>query len=513
MATYDVVVVGAGPTGLMMGCWLARYGIKPLIVDHKDGPSRETRALGVQARTMETYDMLGLGEKALGEGIPATGASMWSHRRFIAKAQFKDMGEGVSPHPYMFIMGQDRTERMLYEDLQAHGGDVAWNTGLAELTQDAGGVDLVLEKADGSREEVRARYVMGCDGAGSPVRKALGVGFPGGTYDQRAYVADVTAEGPMTEGELNLCIDQGRFQAFFPMPGPHHFRIVGALPPDVAAREHVTFEDIREEVEYHSQMAVTSVTWFSTYNVHHRVAETFRRGRVFLLGDAGHIHSPVGGQGMNTGLMDASNLAWKLAAVLNDEMDTRVLETYEAERMPFAKLLVSTTDRVFQLVASGNDFISNVRGLLVPLLFGTATHLSFVRHEVFGIVSQTRIKYDQSLLSRGQAGEVKGGDRLPWVKYADGTSNYDVLTGLVPHIQVYGDVPAGIEAYAASHPRFALKRLPMSDEAKDKGLEAGAFYFIRPDGYVAYAASTLDPADFTRYLTDAWGLEVSASVG
>jgi len=229
------------------------------------------------------------------------------------------------------------------------------------------------------------------------------------------------------------------------------------------------------------------------------VAETFRVGNVFLLGDAGHIHSPVGGQGMNTGLMDASNLAWKLAGVLKGQLAEGVLDSYEAERLPFAKLLVSTTDRVFQLVASGDNLVSNIRAVLVPLVFGTATHLPFVRHELFGIISQTRIRYDHSPLSRGQAGGVHGGDRLPWVRYPDGTSNFDVLTGLTPHLQVYGDVPAALAGYD----RFALKQLPLDDEVRHKGLQPGAVYFVRPDGYVGYAASSFDPAAFERYLDEA----------
>ncbi|HEY9722483.1 MAG TPA: FAD-dependent oxidoreductase [Oscillatoriaceae cyanobacterium] len=505
MTTTDVLVVGAGPTGLMLAVWLARAGIKPLVIDRKETTSRETRALGVQARTLETYDMLGLGALALEKGIRARGVTMWVHRRAIAHADFDDIGHGISPHPYLFIMGQDETEKLLLEELLSLGGTVRWQTTLETLSQNDRHVTATLRAADGTVETVEARYAGGCDGASSSVRHALGVGFPGGTYGQRFFVADVSAEGPLSAGDVGLCLGETGFVAFFPMQGAQHYRIVGIVPPSLVHKEDLSLEDGRADAERRSGMTVTGTTWFSTYNVHHRVAEHFRRGRVFLLGDAGHIHSPVGAPGMNTGLMDATNLGWKLAAVLNGAADARILDTYAGERIPFAKQLVETTDRIFSLVSSPDPWTGPLRAVVAPAFFGLMTHLPFVRRELYGLISQTRIAYHDSALSKGAAGGVRGGDRLPWVRYANGSSNFDVLTQLRPHLQVYGPVPNELESFATVNRGIPLVKLPEAPQVRHAGLQAGAAYFVRPDGYVAYASSHFDGTDFLAYLKSAWG--------
>jgi 2-polyprenyl-6-methoxyphenol hydroxylase-like FAD-dependent oxidoreductase len=455
---------------------------------------------------METYDMMGLGAKALAEGVPAHGVTVWVRRHKVASALLAEMGAGISPHPYLFVMGQDRTERMLLADLRAHGGDVAYGTSLVGLTQDDDGVRAELRRPDGTLDAVDAAWACGCDGAGSAVRHALGLGFAGGTYPRRFFVADVVADGPLGHGELGLCISEGGSLAVFPMLGAGHYRFIGAVPEAIAHRTDLGYEDVRAYAEAHAAMTVREALWFSTYNVHHRVADAFRRGRVFLAGDAGHIHSPVGGQGMNTGLLDAANLGWKLAAVIRGEADARILASYEAERMPFARQLVETTDRVFTFVSDASPLIGQVRAFLAPLAFAAATHLPLLRRELFGIVSQTRITYRDGPLAAGRVGLVAGGDRLPWVRWADGSSNYDALTALRPHFQVYGAVPAALEAFAAAHPAWPLVRLPDGPEVRRAGLEPGACYFVRPDGYLAYAAPTFDADAFRAHLATAWGI-------
>lgn len=510
MRTTDVLIVGAGPTGLMLALWLAHYGVEALVVDRKETTSRESRALGVQARTLETYDMLGLGGLALEQGIPARRVTMWVNRQPLAHAVLGEMGRGRSPYPYMFVMGQDRTEKLLLEALVGLGGRVRWRTTLESLTQQERHVTATLLDDDGRRETVQARYVCGCDGASSSVRHALDIGFPGGTYGQRFFVADVSAHGPLHEGEVGLCLGETGFMAFFPMPGPEHFRVVGVVPAAIADKPDPSFEDVRADVVRRSGMTVTAVSWFSTYHVHHRVAEAFRRGNGFLLGDAGHIHSPVGAQGMNTGLMDATNLGWKLAAVLKGAADARLLDTYAQKRMPFARALVATTDRLFSLVSSPDPWTGPLRAVGVPALFALGTHLPFVQRELFGLISQTRVAYHDSALSRGTVGTVRAGDRLPWVRYDDGSTNYDVLTGLKPHLQVYGAVPEALSRFAAEHHELPLVTLPDAPAVRAAGLRAGAVYLVRPDGHVAYATTSFEPAAFVDYWQAAWGAEPQA---
>ncbi len=504
----DVLIVGAGPTGLMLACWLVRLGIRPLVIDKKEGLTRESRALAVQARTLETYDMLGIVERALPQGVRVAAVNILLKQHRVGRIKLGEIGSGLSPYPYLFVMGQDKTEHLLLEHYLEQGGQVRWETSLGGLKQDDEGVSAELHRADGHAETVRVRYVCGCDGAGSIVRQAFGIDFLGGTYAQRFFVTDVRGSFHKVGGELSIWLGRQGFLGFFPMPGQDHYRIVGIVPPNLVERPDLTFKDIRPEIERYSDMRVTETFWLSTYNVHHRVAHAFRRGRVFLLGDAGHLHSPVGGQGMNTGLMDATNLGWKLAAVVKGEAGERLLASYEPERMPFARLLVNTTDRVFSTVATSSPWVRMLRSVVVPAVFTMIAWLPQVRRALFGLISQTRINYHDSPISRGAAGGVRAGDRLPWVKWGEGVnkdgSNYDSLRKLSPQIQVYGAVSPEVELWASQHAEIPLTRLPWTSEAARAGFQSGACYFLRPDGYVAYASANFNKEEFLAFLRDAW---------
>jgi hypothetical protein len=262
-------------------------------------------------------------------------------------------------------------------------------------------------------------------------------------------------------------------------------RLIGLVPPDLSNRDDLTFEQLRSQVEPLLDVKVTDVNWFSTYRVHHRVAEHFRIGRALLLGDAGHIHSPVGGQGMNTGIGDAINLGWKLAQVLDGRADPSLLDSYEPERIAFARALVSTTDRAFTpLIAEGLQG-EVARRILAPFFITIATRFAFSRHAVFRLVSQTRIHYSDSPLSEGKAGSVHGGDRLPWVASAD---NFAPLRSLEWQVHVYGETEAPF-ANVCGQLDLPVHTFPWSDSAHGAGIERNAAYLIRPDGHVALACS------------------------
>ena len=245
-------------------------------------------------------------------------------------------------------------------------------------------------------------------------------------------------------------------------------------------------------------MKVTSVNWFSTYHVHHRVAERFRIGRAFLLGDAAHVHSPAGGQGMNTGLGDAVNLAWKLAAVIGGADET-LLETYETERHAFANLLVNTTDRAFQMVVNPSKFGEIFRTWLLPHLVPFIFGLSTIKRATFNTVSQTRIDYRDSALSAGAVHDLHGGDRLPWIPYGD-TDNFAPLANLEWQIHVYGKTSKGLKQWTIDR---AIRRyeFPANDATAHASITPGSAYLVRPDGYIAVASETQDPAEFEKKLT------------
>src|SRR5262249_25322868 len=356
-----------------------------------------------------------------------------------------DVGKGISPYPFALSFPQDDHERLLIDRLAAAGRAVEWNTELTGLTQQDGGVRADLRKPDG-QEHWAGQYLCGCDGAHSAVRHGLGVGFPGGTYDQLFYVADAEADGAWSDRDITGYLAERTFCLAFPVRTPGMFRFIGLAPEALRGRDDLTFDDLRAGVEQVTGTRVTRVNWFSSYRVHHRVADRFRQGRVFLAGDAGHVHSPAGGQGMNTGIGDAVNLAWKLAAVLAGRANASLLDSYEAERLPFARSLVATTDRVFEAVVGKGLLARAVRTVFAPYILPFVLRFAAVRRAQFRLVSQTRIAYRQSPLSDGSARGVHAGDRLPWV---EGTDNYAPLSSLGWQLHVYGTVAAGLRAFAA----------------------------------------------------------------
>ena len=413
----EVLIVGAGPTGLVLAVWLSDFGVPLRIIDKAAEPGTTSRALGVQARTLEYYRQLGLADLLVDEGLEFAAANIWVRGEKVAHAAFGEMGKGLSPFPYMLIFPQDEHERLLIECLAERGVQVDRPTELAHFEDRGGDVIARLQRPDGSEEECRAGYLVGCDGAHSTVRDIVGIGFSGGTYDHVYYVADVQAAGPQINHELHVALDDADFLAVFPMKGEERARIIGTVKWNMEERrEALTWEDVNKAVMDRLRLRVSRVNWFSTYRVHHRVADHFRSGRAFLAGDAAHIHSPVGAQGMNTGIADAINLGWKLAAVLQRRAGTTLLDTYELERIAFARRLVTTTDRAFTAVVSPGPLARFVRVNVVPRILPYLTRLRGFRSLMFRTVSQIAVNYRQSPLSEGRAGGVHGGDRLPWVR-------------------------------------------------------------------------------------------------
>jgi 2-polyprenyl-6-methoxyphenol hydroxylase-like FAD-dependent oxidoreductase len=362
-AETDVLIIGAGPTGLVLALWLAHFGVRIRIIDKTAEPGTTSRALAVQARTLELYDQLDLSDAVAKRSRPALAASLWVRGRRRAHVAFGTMGQGISPYPYPLIFSQDEHERFLIEHLSKVGVQIECPAELLDFAM-ADRVVARIETPDGTVETCRAAYIAGCDGAHSRVREHLKIGFGGGTYEHIFYVADVEATGALANGELHVGLDRSDFVALFPLREAGRVRLVGT----VGDQKRLTWEDVNTQVLQWMPIKVAGVHWFSTYHVHHRVAERFCDGCAFLLGDAAHIHSPVGGQGMNTGIGDAINLAWKLAWVLEGRADASILRSYEPERIGFARRLVETTDRAFTAITSSKPIARFLRLEVVPLV-------------------------------------------------------------------------------------------------------------------------------------------------
>ena len=302
-----------------------------------------------------------------------------------------------------------------------------------------------------------------------------------------------------------LDLEDADFLLVFPLQGNGRLRLVGTVR-DLPGRDHgkLTFDDAKGKAIEHLKLSIKKVNWFSTYRVHHRVAHHFRAGRAFLLGDAAHIHSPVGGQGMNTGIGDAVNLAWKLAAVLKDGAPANLLDTYEPERIAFARRLVATTDRAFTLVTKRGFIARFIRTWLVPRLVPFLFRLSPFRRFMFETLSQLGVNYRHSSLSTGAVGGVRGGDRLPWVEIGPEQDNFGPLTSLKWQVHVYGEArPSVVEACAEL--QLPLNLFVWQPDMRRAGLKREALYLIRPDGYIALADSQADPERLRRYFAERGG--------
>jgi 2-polyprenyl-6-methoxyphenol hydroxylase-like FAD-dependent oxidoreductase len=485
MTGCDVLVVGAGPTGLVLAVWLTKLGARVRIVDKTGEPGATSRALAVQARTLELYRQLDLADAVVERAHEVPAVNLWARGARKARVSFEEVGVGLTPYPYLRIFPQDEHERLLIDRLAGMGVSVERRTELVGFKDVGDRIVAELRRPDQCNETVEAAYIAGCDGARSIVRETIGAGFPGGTYEHLFYVADVAASGAPIDGELHVDLDEADFLAIFPLAGKGRARLVGTVRGERAGRgDELRFEEVSDRAIRNLRVTVEQTHGFSTYNVHHRVAQQFRKGRAFLLGDAAHIHSPAGGQGMNTGIGDAINLAWKLKAVLDGAPDA-FLDSYETERIAFARRLVKTTDQAFTLATAAGGFADLVRPSVAPAVLQAAFSFDAARTFAFRTVSQINVNYRGSPLSQGKAGHVHGGDRMPWV-VVDGVDNHARLTKTTWQAHVYGAPRPELVAWCADQ-NLPLEIFPWAPQCAQAGLARDAFYLLRPDTYVGLA--------------------------
>ncbi len=501
MARCDVLIIGAGPTGLVLALWLTQQGVQVRIVDTSVQAGTTSRALAVQARTLELYRQLDLDRDVIAQGYKVPAVNLWVRGEPVARLAFGDIGARLTPYSFLEIFPQDQHEALLVERLMSMGVVVERRTELVSFTDHADRVRARLRTSEGAEQICEAAYLAGCDGARSRVRQGIGSGFPGGTYRQVFYVADIQGTGPPLDGNFNADLDEADFLGVFPMAATGRARLIGTVRDERAEHvESLKFEDVSGRAIENLKLKVEKVNWFSTYRVHHRVADRFRKGRAFILGDAAHIHSPAGGQGMNTGIGDAVNLAWKLAAAIQGRAGDALLDSYELERMPFAQRLVATTDRAFSFVTADGPLADLVRTRVAPPVLSRALTLEPVRDFMFRTVSQISLNYRDRPLSVGRAGEVHGGDRLPWVPLA-GQDNHEPLKSMAWQVHVYGHARGSLDAWCV-RAGVALHVFPWTDAHAQAGLAQDALYLIRPDTYVALADGTGEPGLVQQYFTE-----------
>jgi 2-polyprenyl-6-methoxyphenol hydroxylase-like FAD-dependent oxidoreductase len=483
----DVLVVGAGPSGLMAALCLARLGVGVIVVDGKSEPTRESRALAVQARSMEIYAQLGLVDRVLAECDTAPRIVPGYRTRTFRPVSFAGFGSKLTPYPGIHVLEQSRNERILVEAYLGGGGDLRWGQEVRDLRVDERSdhpVQVTLATPAGEAT-IRARWCVGADGASSRVRELLGIPFEGSTNPLRFYVADAVGVAGLVEGGMNMRVSRDDFVLAFPMGAPGHHRILGTI--DDHARDDEIEAAVRARLTAEFGVEYQRSTWFSSYRVHHRLAARFRQGPAFLVGDAAHVHSPVGAQGMNTGLQDAHNLACKLADVIQGRRAPESLERFEAERRPVARRLVGSTDAVFARITSSSRLARFARNRVVPLIAPFAVRVvpRLVGTErIYGYLAQLRIHYWMSPTERrrrhGRRGRVVG-RRLAW-----SGDNFAALTAMSWQVHGYGAPGEAVEATASA---LGLAAHVFGSDIHRR-LDASQLYLVRPDGFVAASAPT-----------------------
>jgi len=514
MRTTEVLIVGAGPTGLIMAGLLRRMNVPCLLIESAAEPATTSRALGIQARSLELFKNLGIVQEFLKVGHIARGASLFLNGRQRFTFDFSDIGRDDTPYPFLFLLSQRETEQILTRNLDSWGLSVERSSTLTELEQDAQFVYAQVRNADGEEEEIRASYVVGCDGSHSQVRKSLGLAFGGGAYEHEFVMADADLEWDLPHDKLFAFVDDTGIGVCFPQNKTGLTRVLSiATPEGNEARQTeatTAFPATLDEVEAgllkasHRQLKLKNPAWVTRFHVHHRAVDKFRVGRVFLCGDAAHIHSPVGAQGMNTGLQDAANLAWKLSR------GEKYLSTYHSERHPIALRLLRTTDRLFRVLISRNRFFVAMRNALIPTLAQLIVSRTAGRRFAFQFISQLGIHYPPSEAATEKLSShadrvfrttLPTGYRAPNARLSEKKELFDLLIGYRFHALIFtkNPVPSTERSRLAEFPWRNLCEMHWiarsecdTDEAfRRYGVTDQGIFVIRPDGYVGFRSDTI----------------------
>jgi 2-polyprenyl-6-methoxyphenol hydroxylase-like FAD-dependent oxidoreductase len=562
----DVLVVGAGPTGLEMASEARRHGLSVKIIDNNAQASDKSKALGVHARSLEIFDAMGIVDKFTEEGVHMHSVQVHSGGKVIIKLSLDELD---SPYNFTVCIPQSKTEQFLSEHLETFGTQVERSVELVGLEQDNAGVTAKVKHADGSEHEVRARWLIGCDGAHSATRHLLDMKFVGSQYPEVFALADVRIDGTLSEDAIHLFVSELGLLAFFPM-GDHHFRIAADLGPrENIPKEHgpnvhctlpaPTLAEFQQMVDERTGQSYTlsDPVWLAEFGLHCRQVDRYREGRVFIAGDAAHIHSPAGGQGMNTGIQDAYNLAWKLALVTKGVAKESLLESYNAERHAVGQSVLKMTDFMTKVNTMRNPIAQKLRNFLAPALASQ----ELVQQRMRNDVSELAISYRKSpivaqnlakLVHASTSGHARpdephvgdwfafergphAGDRAPdchlerqetqepmrlhellrstehqLLLFAGARTAQSILRTLVEIgnfvLDKYGEYikPHIICGVAPAHNETAWKHafLIDADLATHHKYGAGSecLYLLRPDGYIAFRSQPADKIALNEYL-------------
>jgi 2-polyprenyl-6-methoxyphenol hydroxylase-like FAD-dependent oxidoreductase len=531
-APVDVLIAGAGPTGLALAALLQALDTTVRVIDRQADRVHESRALAIQPRTLEVLAGLGISRTLLERGNEAVQMRLHFGKRVVAARLF-DLGVEDTAYPFVLFLSQAETEQALSQHLADRGVIVERRVELTGFTAETEHVTCTLRHLGPDRtEQVRASYLVGCDGAQSTVRNLAGIGFAGGAYPQTFALGDLEADGDLEPGAVHVYMGADGMLFFFPLGTPATWRILGMRPgrESNGTSQHqweqaeVSLEDLQAIADAFTVGTVRlhDPAWLTTFRLHHRQATRYRAGRVFLAGDAAHVHSPAGAQGMNTGIQDACNLGWKLAMVTRGVADPSLLDTYHTERWPIGRFVLRFTDRAFTIATSTNPLVGLVRRRFVPLLAPLVLRWSKGRALGFRTISQLGVHYRHSpAVEEGRPALRRGpraGDRLPdaLVVRADRVCWLgDALAAPAFHLLLCGPPddwdPHQLAAIRGRYlhlveihqltPRPAPEALVDNGQALARlGVNDTAQYLVRPDGHIGYRSAGTDLHGVAAYL-------------
>jgi 2-polyprenyl-6-methoxyphenol hydroxylase-like FAD-dependent oxidoreductase len=515
----NVIIAGAGPVGLTMAVSLARQGVRCRVLDQNPQPVAESRALAVHARTLEIFDDLGVIEPVLSAGHRIHGANLYAEGRRILHFSFDEL---ASPYPFAVDLPQSQTERILAARLRDLGIELERPVAVTGLHQGPAGVTVFARLADGQIVTLRASYVIGCDGAHSTVRHASGLRFDGESLDESFLLADAPVEWDAADDEWYLWFHEDGLFTLFPLGGGV-FRIMADtsrdVPPDSAALRSIFNERGPRSAR------LGDPAWISAFHISHRKAASYQRGRIFIAGDAAHVQSPAGGQGMNTGIQDAYNLAWKLGMVLRGNAPESLLESYTAEREPVARSVLALTENLTSIATLRHPIPQKIRNRLIPILAG----FEVLEQRLLSRLAEISISYRRSPIV-GQSGRwytaaALPGDRALDAPLGGGRRVFDLLRGARHVVLMFTSEHPGEEdlrgfenierymrgGYSAEVTSYLISRsdLPWpgplvmdADGAAHHTYSAGVpcLYLIRPDGYIGFRSLGSDPLPLLEYL-------------
>jgi len=516
-----VLIVGAGPTGLLMACELARQGVPFRIIDQKPERTLTANAVAIQTRTLEMLDNLGIAHQFLKLGHECKGIQLHQDGKSLARMSFEDLD---SNYRFILTLPQSETERLLIEHLEELKKEVERPLELVQFEQQDSGFICKLKDPNDQIKIIQCDWLLACDGAHSKVRELCHIPFPGEDLTEQFMVANTQMSSFLSNNELHLFLNKGNMLVAVPF-GSHSYRVGANLQQ--SPRKFLIEKEVKELIQErsHGDYDVNSVSWISPFWIHGKIVNTLRQGSIFLAGDAAHIHSPAGGQGMNTGMQDAYNLAWKLALVIKGLAKPELLESYQAERHPVVSQIVKRAERFTKLVITENPVLLSLRNLVFKLL---NSHPRISR-KVAMRVTQLNIRYKNSPIIYYQdsihAQAPRPGERVPDVSIGPNqrlhlhlrTPQHKALlfTGPNPNEPAWARIKAMkqwlVQHYSKTLEVFIITAKEVPDMnpiiLDDRDLihhrfkvHAPAIYLVRPDNYLAYCSYNLDPAPLKNFL-------------